>query len=121
MVSILAVGRDEGLLNTRAAVLRLSHAEVVQALLPEALRLLQARHFELVVLYHSVSLLDAAEFAALARLRTSGIRVLQVVPGSNSVIPAAEAWADEIADSHPGLLIDKVLQMLSSASTIAPA
>jgi DNA-binding response OmpR family regulator len=117
MLSILAVGRDERLLNTRAAVLRLSHADVVQALPDQALKMLQTVQFDLVVLCHSVSRSESTEVADLARLRTRGIRVLQVVPGDSSLVPAAETWADDIADSHPGRLVDKVRNLLASSSS----
>jgi DNA-binding response OmpR family regulator len=117
MLSILAVGRDERLLNTRAAVLRLSQADVVQAFPEKALELLQTLRFDLVVLCHSVSGAEAVEVADLARLRTQGIQVLQVIPGDSPVVPVADRWADDIVDSRPGRLVDKVKDLLVSSSS----
>jgi hypothetical protein len=121
MRSILAVGRDERLLNTRAAVLRLVPAEVMEALPDNAFEKLQTLRFDLVVVCHSVSRSESEEIGDLARSHRNGIRVLQVVPGDSSVIPTAETWADDIADSHPGRLVDKVKKMLVISSSTSAA
>jgi hypothetical protein len=52
----LAIGQQDDLLNTRAAVLRYSKADVISANADEAIRLLSENRFDLLVLCHTIVL-----------------------------------------------------------------
>jgi hypothetical protein len=79
MLAILLIGEDLRLLATRAAVLRSMDAEVELAR-PDALKArMSERHYDLLVLCHTLREKDAEAITQLAHERSSETRILQIV------------------------------------------
>src|SRR5580698_6363933 len=77
--TILSISQDDGLLLSRAAVLRKTDAEVIAAKANEAKKILKTRRFDLVVLCHSLSPEEILEIVSLAHHQTIAVPVLRVV------------------------------------------
>lgn len=112
MVSILSVGRDCGLLSSRAAVLRRSNADVVTASYRNAIQILKGQKFDLVVLCHTLSMEEMIEVAQAAHELQKGAPVLQVVSDMRPYGQTGSVVADGVAHSDPASLVDKVVEML---------
>jgi CheY-like chemotaxis protein len=112
MCTILAVGQDEELLSTRSAVLRRCDARVVAAHVSEALKLLKAERFDLVVLCHTVSSKEMNELVGLAHRQASDIQVLEILKATEIDGGRVPSDADDVAASRPETLIAKVREML---------
>jgi hypothetical protein len=67
MFSILSVGNDPWLLETRAAVLRYTGAEVDSADARSARRAVILHRYDLLILCHSVSMEDASDLKQMCR------------------------------------------------------
>jgi DNA-binding response OmpR family regulator len=76
MRTILAISQDQGLLASRAAVLRKTNADVIEAKASEAENILRAHQCDLVVLCHSLTPAQTFEIASLAISRQSQYRYL---------------------------------------------
>jgi DNA-binding response OmpR family regulator len=113
MRTILTISQDELLLETRAAVLRQTKAEVVAATASEAKKILKSRQFDLVVLCHSLSVEETLEIASLAHQQTIAVPVLTVVPNADPVSEWRFIAPDSTASCDPGLLVEKVAGLLS--------
>jgi hypothetical protein len=113
MGTILAVGQDQGLLATRAAVLRKCDAGVVEARPSEAIKILKAQQFDLVVLCHTLSAEEMTELIGLAHLQASDSQVLEVLNATEVGWGHLPSGADDMALSQPDTLIAKVTEMLS--------
>lgn len=112
MGNILAIGCDEPLLRTRAAVLRHS-AGLVHTSNPDLTRVGE-RDFDLVVLCHSIPPTQRATIAADARQRWPNVRILQVADARCDAIPSAE-YADAFTDwGQPDQLVAKASELLGS-------
>ncbi|WP_213806854.1 hypothetical protein [Granulicella sp. dw_53] len=109
MLSILAIGRDERLLDTRSAVLRRTKAEVTQAKPEAGVRLLQTTRFDLVILCHSLSLEESIEIAEAAHRRPEGVHVLQVITGALWGQNYEGVPVDGLIESDPERLVEKVV------------
>jgi hypothetical protein len=78
MPSVLCVGGDAELLETRAAVLRDTGSEVQCTLSSLALAVIESRSFDLVVLCHSVRQDEAKQFYEAAHRRLATTQVLRL-------------------------------------------
>lgn len=114
MCTILAVGQDEGLLSTRSAILRKCNAAVVAARAPEAIQILKAQQFDLVVLCHTVTSVDMNELASLAHHQANDIQVLEILKASELNWGPHCSGADDVVLSKPETLVAKVTKMLSA-------
>ncbi|HEY1993684.1 MAG TPA: hypothetical protein VGG81_04710 [Edaphobacter sp.] len=113
MGTILAVGQDQGLLATRAAILRRCNAGVVEARPSEAMKILRAQRFDLVVLCHTLSAEEMTELVGLAHLQANHSQVLEVLKATEAAWDHLPSGADDMALSQPETLIAKVTEMLS--------
>jgi CheY-like chemotaxis protein len=111
MCTILAIGQDEELLYTRSAVLRKCNAGVITARPSEAIEILKAGCFDLVVLCHTLSTEDRKRLVLLAHQQASSIQVLEVLRATEPSWEHAFSGADEMAPSNPERLIAKVIEM----------
>jgi hypothetical protein len=112
MLSILAVGQDEGLLAARAAGLRRARADVMQAKPVAALRMLRTTKFDLVVLCHSLSRVESSGITKAVQRRADGARVLQVMTGDFWSTGDEGVPVDCVAETDPGRLVDRVVALL---------
>jgi DNA-binding response OmpR family regulator len=76
MFRILSVGNDSTLLESRAALLRYTGAEVDSADVPAARRAAMLRKYDLLLLCQSVPLRDAAELHEICRFRAPEVKTL---------------------------------------------
>jgi DNA-binding response OmpR family regulator len=113
MRTILSISQDEGLLLSRAAVLRKTDAEVTAAKAKEAKKILKTQRFDLVVLCHSLSPEDTLEIASLARHQTIAVPVLRVVSKTNFVSEWTFVAPDAAASCDPRVLVEKVAELLN--------
>jgi DNA-binding response OmpR family regulator len=111
MCMILAIGHDEELLNTRSAVLRRCNAGVIAARPSEAIEILKAGRFDLVVLCHTLSTADMKKLVSLAHQQASDIQVLEILSASAPRWERACSGADDTALSNPASLVAKVIEM----------
>jgi CheY-like chemotaxis protein len=114
MCTILAVGQDEGLLSTRSAILRKCNAGVVAARASEAIQILKAQRFDLVVLCHTVTSVDMNELASLAHHKANDMRVLEILKATELNWGSRCPGADDMVLSKPETLVAKVREMLSA-------
>jgi hypothetical protein len=110
---ILAVGQDEALLVSRAAVLCKTNAEVMRAGPTDALGLLQQKRFDLVVLCHTLAMQQSVDLCSTAH--GGGIRVVQVLPRVSSSQNYESIAADILADADPERLVNQVADLLRLA------
>ncbi|CAN5731209.1 hypothetical protein BH10ACI4_BH10ACI4_10070 [soil metagenome] len=120
MLSILAVGRDVRLLATRAAVLRRTGAEVVEASPQLAYDLLIKKTFNVVVLCHTLEVKDVAGLLGVTQ-SDSGTRVVHIVANSASLPNHGDFTIDHVASALPSALVEKVLQLLHGVEQTNPA
>ena len=109
MSAILLIGEDEFLLETRAAVLRVTGAELAHADLTTAFPMLQARRFDVVIICHSVAGHVCQTLSDIIRENWPGTRILH--------ISDAHAWeADDggldLCSSEPAALIARTIELL---------
>ena len=108
MPTILSVGQDTDLLNTRSGVLRLCTAEVVSASTFSALETLKDQSIDLLVLCHTLSWDERNELAVIAHQRC--VRVLEVLTLTERDQRSA---VDDRVASNPNALIAKVAKILN--------
>jgi DNA-binding response OmpR family regulator len=113
MHTILAISQDELLLASRAAVLRRTNAEVIEAKASEAKKILKARQFDLVVLCHSLTVEETIEIASLAHQQTIAIPVLKVVSNAEFASEWTFITPDAVASCDPKVLVEKVAELLN--------
>jgi len=119
MGRILTVGQDEALLSSRVAILRRCEAEVVAARASEALKILTAQQFDLVVLCHTVTMDDMKELVRSAHRQASDLKVLQILKTAELSRARTSPAADDTTSTDPASLEAKVAQMLSSRPRLA--
>jgi DNA-binding response OmpR family regulator len=112
MRTILAISQDERLLTTRAAVLRKSNAEVIEARADEAKKILKARQFDLVVLCHSLTVEETLEIASLAHRQTIAIPILRLVSNAEFASEWTFITPDAVASGDPRVL-ERVAELLN--------
>jgi len=78
MPAILLIGEDDFLLETRAAVLRATGADIVRSDVSSALSILEVRLFDIVVLCHSIAGHLSETLAGIIQQNWPGTRILHV-------------------------------------------
>jgi CheY-like chemotaxis protein len=112
MSTLLLVGEDELLQQTRAAVLRTVGANVTCSDPDSALSIQQGLECDLVVLCHSLPEQLAATIAKTIRSRWPATRILLVT--SSRIWEAAEAipTVDAVSSPDPEHLIERTIELL---------
>jgi DNA-binding response OmpR family regulator len=110
--TVLLVGENELLQQTRAAVLRMMGADVICSSPDSALVVQEDRNCDLVVLCHSLREPFSASLAETIRSRWPNTRILQVT--SSRIGEAAEAVpaVDAISSADPERLIMRAVALL---------
>jgi DNA-binding NarL/FixJ family response regulator len=112
MFTVLLVGEDELLQQTRAAVLRTIGADIICSSPDSALVVQEDQNCDLVVLCHSLREPLSASLAETIRSRWPSTRILQVT--SSRIWEAAEAVpaVDAISTAEPERLIMRAVELL---------
>jgi CheY-like chemotaxis protein len=109
---ILLAGQDPRLLSTRAAVLKKTGAEVVSCNASEALKVVESKTFDLVVLCHSVPAGEAEMIADSSRKHSDKTRVLLVISGARPESLGDAAKFDAVTLPDPARLIAQAAELL---------
>jgi CheY-like chemotaxis protein len=109
---ILLAGQDPRLLSTRAAVLKKTGAEVVSCNASEALKVVESKTFDLVVLCHSVTAGEAEMIADSSRKHSDKTRVLLVISGARPESLGDAAKFDAVTLPDPAQLIAQAAELL---------
>lgn len=112
MPAVLLVGEDEMLLHTRAAVLRMTGAEILRSGAASALDMQADRVCDVVVLCHS---LREELWVRLAKEIRSGwpkTRILLVSADSVSEQAATSPGLDAVSPSDPDRLVKRTAELL---------
>jgi DNA-binding response OmpR family regulator len=108
MATVLLVGEDEILLNTRAAVVRTTGATTVCSLTSSALTVLAEQSCDLVILCHSVPDYVCITLADIIRRQWPGTRILRLAAGS--------AWEEDVpiavCPADPESLVQCTVELL---------
>jgi CheY-like chemotaxis protein len=112
MSKILLVGRDEGLLESRSAVLKKTGAIVRSCLVGEALTRVQSEMPDLVVVCHSLPTDDAESMADLVRRCCPKTKVLLVLSELHADRPYRDTKFDAISPAEPSRLIARAIELL---------
>lgn len=111
MPAILLIGEDEFLLETRAAVLRSTGAEMVCTDVSQAIPALERKNFDLAILCHSIPGPVCQTLVEVIRQNWPSIRIL--------LVSAVRSWEmEERADGvdvcapDPGHLIARTIELL---------
>jgi CheY-like chemotaxis protein len=113
---ILLAGQDPRLLTTRAAVLKQTGAEVVSCNASEALKLVESKRFDLVVLCHSVLAGEAATIADRAHKHNDKTWVLMVISGMNPESLGDAAKFDAVTLPDPARLLAQAAELLQGTA-----
>ena len=108
MATVLLVGEDEILLNTRAAVVRTTGVTTVCSLTTEALTALTEQSCDLVVLCHSVPDYVCITLADIIRRQWPGTRILRLAAGS----AGEEDGSVAVCSADPESLVQRTVEML---------
>jgi hypothetical protein len=113
MPTVLTVGQDQFLLDTRVAIFRNMDLDATAANAHDAVGLLKARGFDLVVLCHTLSLEEMTLIARLAHRHNQGTHVLKLV---SAIFRGAETDGniDDETPSEPHKLVAKVKRILTN-------
>jgi DNA-binding NtrC family response regulator len=112
MHKILLVGQDEGLLESRSAILKRTGADVVSYIGSDFLKVVQSEMPDLVVLCHSLSTDYAESTADVLRRCCPGTRVLLVSSELRADRPYKDAKFDAVSPAEPSRLIAGVSELL---------
>lgn len=119
MASILLIGEDELLLETRAAVLRSTGAEILCTNTSHAVETLSQRPFTVVMLCHSVAQHVCETLCGIIRKSWPETALLQVT--------YAYAWMDyeeygvQVCSSEPEVLLAKAVELLGRRPVVSAA
>lgn len=122
MLTILAVGEDYDLLQTRAEVLRQTGANVLCSSGAAALKYLAEWEFDLVVLGHSVQQWDAERISVAAHRQGSKTLVLLAISNLtqeydyDGIVIDGKSFVDE-----PGCLVRSATQLLKRQQNVRPS
>jgi hypothetical protein len=112
MSTVLLVGEDRALLETRAALLRTTGAETLCSGSATALAVQASREFDLIVLCHTLSSQSCLAITAATQARWPQTRILQITP--------ARFWdhsptisVDAVTSADPERLIDRTNELLA--------
>ena len=112
MGTILLVGEDELLLQTRAAVLHTTGAETICCHPTSVLAIQAERNCDLVMLCHSLSAPLCSELAEAIHSRWPSVRLLQLVP----TLPWEQLDLTDgvvaVSTADPVRLIDRTIELL---------
>lgn len=111
--SILAVGQDDFLLNTRSSVLRTAGYVVKPVVsLTQAFHQFLKGDFDLVLLCHSIPLQERDRLICAIRASGSPVAILVVAPVRQE---CSRGLANALIDGHPTALIQGIGNALRSA------
>ena len=110
MPSILCVGGDIQLLETRAVVLRQTGAEVRCAPSSKALAALESQPFDLVVLCHSVKSDEARQIYETAHRRLPSAQVLRLT--RVDALAPETVCADKVVSTNPASVVQCATELL---------
>jgi len=116
MSRILLAGSDCRLLETRAAVLAKTGAEVIFRNAKETLRVLDRDAFDLVILCHSLPETDAAVIVAKTHEKSPGTKILMVTSNLDMYGMRRDGDVDATSLPEPGPLIALASQLLKANS-----
>jgi CheY-like chemotaxis protein len=111
---ILLVGQDHRLLDTRAAVLRQTGANVTISGGAEARKVVLSENPDLVVLCHSLPVEDAESVADETRKCCPGAKVLLVLPAADPDRPYQDSKFDGITAAEPVRLVGRAKELLQA-------
>jgi hypothetical protein len=112
MPKILLVGQDEGLLESRSAVLKRTGAVVVSCIGDDFLPAVQSEMPDTVVLCHSLSTDYAEAMADTVRLCCPKTKVLLVLSELRADRPYKDAKFNAVSPAEPSRLIARVSELL---------
>jgi DNA-binding response OmpR family regulator len=113
MPTVLLVGEDEMLLNTRAAVLRTAGVDTLCCAPTDALALQADRECEGVVLCHSLPEAIYTTLAQAIHTHWPATRILLVTTGRAWTPAEVVAAVDAVTQSDPERLIRRTVELLS--------
>jgi hypothetical protein len=116
MFRILSVGNDRTLLESRAALLRYTGAEVDSVDVQAARSTAMFRKYDLLILCQSVSMLDADELSEICRFRCRETKVLLLGADIREDETQINADGKLYSLEGPTALIDKVSGWMRRAS-----
>ena len=111
MLAILLIGEDEFLLETRAAVLRSTGAEMVCTDVSAAIRMLERKKFDVAVLCHSISGSACQTLVEVIRQNWPSTRILLVSAGRSWEMDARPEGV-EVCMPDPERLIERTVELL---------
>lgn len=120
MSRILLAGSDFRLLETRAAVLAKTGAEVISRNTKETLGILDRDAFDLVILCHSLPDTDAAVIVAKTHEKSPGAKILMVTSNLDMYGMRPPGDVDATSLPEPGHLVALANQLLTAASYGSP-
>lgn len=112
MQTILLVGSDPALLNTRSAVLRRTGCRTVHASASEAIRVQDEHNAKLVVLCHTVPDVICLAITRTVHERWPSTRVLQMRALGDENLEGYATSADAVSDSRPEYLLSAAMGLL---------
>lgn len=116
MSRILLVGSDSRLLETRAAVLAKTGAEVISRNSRETLEILDRDAFDLVILCHSLAEPDAALIVAKVHEKSPATKILMVTSNLDMYGMRRDGEVDATSLPEPGRLIALASQLLTNGA-----
>jgi hypothetical protein len=115
MAAILSIGEDAFLLETRAAVLRRTGAEVVNTNIVSALSYLETRCFDLVILCHSIPIHLCRTLGEIIQLNWPATRLMHLSTLRSWEQSEIQAGVD-ICAPEPEQLLEHTILLLGRRS-----
>lgn len=115
MGKILSVGLDPALLQTRNLVLKRTGAEVVSAVVEQAMMMLESRHFDVVVICHTLSKNDKRCICRLVELFWPNSRMLLISKLAGTEISLCSLDVTFPWRLGPSALVELARQLLTEA------
>lgn len=120
MSTVLLIGEDELLLQTRAAVLRTTGARTVCSNANSALGIQADQLCDLVILCHTLPELLCAGLAEAIHARWPRTAILLVTPTRAWESPYSDGAISAITSSEPQRLIVRAIELLSQRKSNSP-
>jgi DNA-binding response OmpR family regulator len=118
MSTVLLIGEDLTLLETRAAVLRSTGAEILCADPVSSFAVQQERECDLVVLCHSLREDICVALAEALRRHWPKTQILLVIPDRDGGFAEARDAVDGVSSTEPERLIQKTAELLRRAELV---